>query len=113
MKHHLKFIGGPWDGEYHEVESGHDCLHVVQPLKVSFKIEPVDEPVLDEKGEPVLDENGEPVTRMIKPEPGQYTRYTIRHMAGEGGNVYWYSPDDWPDIFTISQLVHHYPGRAR
>ena len=111
MKQHFKFIGGPLDGEYHEIDIGkQDYVHVKAPSKVSFKPEPVDEPVLDEEGEPVLDNFGEPMMRMIKPEFG-YTRYTLRWMSGEAGNVYWFAPDNWPDMYSLSQFVHHYPGR--
>lgn len=113
MKQNFKFVGGPWDGEYHEVDmgKGRDDLFVAQPSRVSFKIEPIEEPVLDENGKPVLDENEEPVTRLIKTEPDKFTRYTLRHMAGDGGSVWYYASDNWPDMYTISQLVHHYRGR--
>jgi hypothetical protein len=115
MKRHYKFIGGPWDGEYHEIDDRqYDVdvrVPVRVPLKVSFKVEPLEEPVLDDAGEPVLDDDGEPVLRIIKPDPTAYTRYTMRHWAGEGGDLYWYAPDNWTDIYTLSQLVHHYPGR--
>lgn len=108
----FKFIGGPWDGEYHEIDPRRYYVFVREatPLR-SFKLESIEEPVLDEEGEPILDEEGEPMMRMIKPEPGPFTRYTRRHMAGEAGNVYWYAPDDWPDIYTLSQFVHHYRDR--
>ena len=106
-----KFIGGPWDGEYHEIESGRHDVYVRRPTAFTFPPEPFEEPVLDEEGEPVLDEEGEPVMKMIPPKPGRSTRYTLRHMAGEGGNVYYYAPDDWSDMYVLSQLVHHYPGR--
>ena len=103
-----KFIGGPWDGEYHEIESGRHDLRVPEPPKFSYEMEPL-EPVLDEDGEPALDEDGDQVMRVVKSE-FKSTRYTLRHMAGECGNVYWYAPDDWPDMYTLSQFIHHYPG---
>jgi hypothetical protein len=115
MKHFkfkFKFIGGPWDGEYHEIDTSHphDYLDVSQPKSFDFD-EPLEEPVLDEDGNPMLNEYGEPLMRMIKPEePDIHTRYTLRHMAGEGGNVYWYSPNNWPDMYTLSQLIHYYKG---
>jgi hypothetical protein len=110
MKRHFKFIGGPWDGEYHEVDN-HPCdIFVWVHTKKSFKIEPLEETVLDEERNPIFDTFGQPTMR-IRPPNMKITRYTLRHFAGEAGNVYWYAPDGWSDIYTLSQLVHHYPGR--
>lgn len=108
---HFKFVGGPWDGQYHEIDTDRmDYVDVRVPPPFSYKMEPFEEPVLDEEGEPVLDEEGEPVMKMIPPKPGEFTQYTLRHWASIDGSLYWYAPDNWTDMYTLSQLVHHYPG---
>lgn len=111
MKRHFKFIGGPWDGEYHEIDTARmHCVNVPEPPKFSYEMEPL-EPVLDEDGKPALDEDGDPVMRVVKSE-FKSTRYILRHMAGESGNVYWFQPDDWGDMYALSQFIHHYQGLA-
>jgi len=111
MIQHFKFIGGPWDGEYHEVDTNLSDVCVAISPKFSTRLEPIEEVVFNDCGEPLYDEDGELVMRMIPPKPTPHTRYTLRHWAGEGGDLYWYAPDDWTDMYTLSQLVHHYPGR--
>jgi hypothetical protein len=112
MKRNFKFIGGPWDGEYHEIDTdrlGHSVN--VRQFKPFNPFESLEEPVLDEEGEPVLDTFGQPM--MTIPQPKfRYTRYTLRHMDGEGGPVYYFAPDNWSDMYTLSQFVHHYQGSS-
>ena len=90
---HFKFIGGPWDGKYHEVDSEtfrRGYLNVSKPPP--FEAFP---------------EDGD--FSCIKPL--EHTTYTLREFAGPVGNVYYFADSKWPDATVISQLVHHYPGR--
>ena len=88
---HFKFVGGPWDGEYHEVNAEwyqRGYLHVRQPMP--FKYIPPEE--MDEV-------------------PVEYITYTLREFAGSNGPVYYFANSTWSDVYVISQLVHHYPGK--
>lgn len=90
---HFKFIGGPWDGEYHAVDSKtfrRGYLDVTKPSLLE-----------------ALPEDGD----LNYIEPMECTTYTLREFAGPVGNVYYFADSEWPDTFVISQLVHHYPGR--
>lgn len=91
---HFKFIGGPWDGEYHEVNAEwyqRGYLHVRQ--STPFKYIP---PEMDEI--PVY-------------TPLEHITYTLREFTGSNGPVYYFADSTWSDVYVISQLVHCYQGR--
>ncbi len=73
MMRHFKFVGGPWDGEYHEVDS-ETCkrgyLDVAKPPFEPIRAIGVAEVVIDQTFE--------------------YTTYTLRHFAGPDGDVYFF-----------------------
>lgn len=97
MMRHFKFVGGPWDGEYHEVDSEfakRGYLHVKQPQDFQIMIPPPE---------------GMEETPVYTPL--EHTTYTLRHFAGADRNVYYFADSKWSDIYVISQLVHHYLGR--
>jgi len=89
---HFKFIGGPWDGEYHGVKGYQPCIDACKPSTLrSFQIEPD-----------------------VSFDPLEVTSYTLRRFAaGEEGefSVWYYADSQWSDVYVLSQLVHHYPGR--
>jgi len=96
---HFKFIGGPWDGEYHETD-GRDYIDVRKPSTLRpIRIEP------DGTEDHAYDGAFEPM---------DITRYTLRcFAAGKEGefSVWYYADAKWSDVRVVSQLVHHYPGR--
>jgi len=90
---HFKFIGGPWDGEYHDM----DCRDYIDVCKPStFKPLPV---VKDGSEDHFYD--GAFTSKNV-------TRYTLRHFASAGGSFFYYADVEWSDRYVISQLVHHY-----
>ena len=96
---HFKFVGGPWDGEYRGVSP-----EIFQSGRLEVKVLPLrsyDSPVTIEYM---------PVDSML-----EYTTYTLRHMSdsGDGGDIYYFADSAWTDMYALSQLIHHYPGRPR
>lgn len=89
---HFKFVGGPWDGEYHEMD-GRKYLDVAYPSLVERQLaEPVEIDVID---------------------PMKVCQYTLREFASVDGcnKISFYADSQVGDIYTFSQLLHHYPGR--
>ena len=89
---HFKFIGGPWDGTYHEVDE-REYWNVAYPSLVERQLaEPVE------------------VTHI---DPMKICQYTLREFATVGGNgsIKYYADSQWGDMYTFSQLLHHYRGR--
>ena len=88
---HFKFVGGPWDGEYHEMD-GRDSIDVAY-----FSI-----------AECQLDEQVE-VTEI---DPMKVCRYSLREFKSLDGDdqISFYADSKWPDMYLFSQLLHHYKG---
>ncbi len=98
---HFKFVGGPCDGEYHRVDSEtfqRGYLDVAEP------------PSLEPSLEPFRDMEEVPIEKTF-----EYITYTLRHLAGPNedtnDSVYYFADSRWSDIYSLSQLIHHYPGK--
>jgi len=105
----IKFIGGPLDGEYRDIDIRRDHVWAVRESKPlpCLRVECM----RDEEGNLILDAFDQPIPLAPKFK-AEHTKYTLRHFAGEAGNVYWFAPEEWSDIYTLSQIVHHYPERS-
>jgi len=89
---YFKFVGGPWDGKYHKID-GRDHLNVAYPSLVERQLaEPVEVTEID---------------------PMKICQYVLREFSVNGDNkISFYVDSHWGDMYTFSQLLHHYQGRS-
>ena len=90
----VKFIGGPWDGEWRDVDTSRDYYDVKEPTPVRpFKTSMTDDELFYQGAY----------------DPMKITRYTLRQFASPEGSIWYFAAITMSDLFVFVHLLYHYP----
>jgi hypothetical protein len=116
MMERFKFVGGPWNGEYHEVDHRRTYVDVPNPIRLPpFKPLLIEAEIKQAEAEAKAEakaeaeENGVEV-EIEKIEPLESTRYTFRLFRFPEGELCFFADSELSEWDIFSQLIHHHKG---
>jgi hypothetical protein len=87
------FIGGPWDGEYRNVDTSRDYIDVKGPTPVRpFKTDMTDDELFYRGAY----------------DPTRVVRYTLRRFETPEGSIWYFADITMSDLFVFEHLLYHY-----
>ena len=87
---HFKFLGGPWDGDYKQMD-GREYVDVMYPSRLRpFAVRVASESERD---------------------PLKVCRYKLKRFGDNDTGISFYVDSQWENMYTFGQLIHHYNGR--
>jgi len=112
MMERFKFVGGPWNGEFHEMDHRRTYIDVPNPTRLPpFRPLLTDAEIKQAEAEAKAEaeENGTEVA-IEKIEPLEHTKYTFRLFRFPEGELCFFADSELSEWDIFSQLIHHHKG---